>query len=124
MKYVLPGILFLFFIIKDVLILRYFPDMATAAGEWDGANAMTMDMYSVGLFLSYVLSRCFCHDKKVNVIIDVLIGIAGCDLYDRLFLHATEKSEHDQFTFWCTFTWVLSDYYLPEIKKLYGRFRK
>lgn len=124
MKFIIPITLFLFFILRDAICWRYFPEMTTDTGQWDGANTMTMDFYAIGLFLSYILARYFCTDKKINAIIDVLIGISGADVFDRLILHSTTRTEHDQFTFWSTLIWVLIDYYLPEIKKLYGRFRK
>ena len=124
MKYIIPIALLCFFLLRDVLCWRYFPEMRTVTGEWDGANVFTMDFFAIGMLLSYILARYFCIDKRINVLIDVLIGISGADVFDRLVLHSNTRTEHDQFTFWSTLAWVLIDYYLADIKRIYGQFRK
>lgn len=42
-----------FFILRDYLCQRYFPEMKTLKGDWDGSNSLTMNTYAVVLFLAF-----------------------------------------------------------------------
>lgn len=41
------------FIFRDYLCQRYFPEMKTLKGDWDGSNVLTMNSYALMLFLAF-----------------------------------------------------------------------
>lgn len=44
----------LFYCLRDPLCFFFYPELRTVTGEWDGANALAMNIYALLIFMSFI----------------------------------------------------------------------
>lgn len=72
-----------------------FPQMRVSTGDWDGANNMTMGMFSFIMFMCFVLARMSEKGSIAIFFLDVVLGLSVSDIVDRLFFDVTIFGKND-----------------------------
>lgn len=54
LKIIISIIVSVFFITRDALCYYLYPNMKTSVGDWDGSNALTMNIYAIVIGLSFL----------------------------------------------------------------------
>ena len=87
------------FMLRSRYCNDHWPNMKTEEGEWDGSNTFTMNIFALMFFLSFLLTRTYKYNLVNGILLDILIAVAGCDLFDRIIFKIVNPDEKDFFTF-------------------------
>lgn len=74
----------LFFVLRILLCYFFYPEMQTDAGDWDGSNALTMNM--LHLILLFAFLKTFLHVKyEITYLFDIgVLWFSFADIADRI----------------------------------------
>jgi len=77
------------FCMRDAVCEKYFPNMRTEVGEWDGANELTMNLFAAIIILMVVVSISKTVHPITNFFIYFIFCLSAFDVVDRIARHYT-----------------------------------
>ena len=74
----------LLFVLRDPLCYFFYPNLKTITGDWDGSNALTMNIYSGLLFLSFARAFFKVRYKETYIFEFAVCWFSFFDILDRI----------------------------------------
>lgn len=109
--------LIVWFMTRSAFCERYFPDMRTIEGEWNGANSLTMDTFSL-MFLALIFLVKFADRSQLSTFfINIFIALSITDVVDRFVFHIRNKTDYELIAFLTTILVILIEYYYAQRKR-------
>lgn len=84
--------------------------MKTVTGDWDGANNMTMGMFSFIMFMCILIAR-MSEKRAITILfLDMALGLSVSDIVDRLVFDVTAFGKNDWFFLGVTIFLAIFDF--------------